>query len=698
MARASLAVLAASTLALAGCELLVRPDDVPPPKPPCEPQTCEDRGKDCGSLDDGCGNSLGCGECTAPEVCGGGGVDNVCATCAPRCQGRECGPDGCGGKCGSCAQGEYCDPQPGQCVGCRSDADCAANPAGTRCEPARKVCVACLSDADCDASGLVACDPASHLCAASCKSDADCKLVSGAPRCDASTKKCVGCLGEADCSAPSPHCLATTRTCVACRDGADCGASRPLCRDHLECVECLSDAQCPGGRCQPASSACVDCLADVDCGGATPKCSVDSRCVECASGSDCASLTCNPDGTCVPPGVAGETCAHPITLDVVSGSATAMGDTTDFVDDTQTYDCGGGGPDVVYKVVLSSPQDVDVLVWPEVATYRPTVAVRKACADETEPNELGCAKSRASGEPATVSLKNLGAGTYHVLVDGYYTSKGAYSLTVLLRAPGGTLPDSCQKARALSFDANGWAWAAGDTTGLTDDLASARCGAGSAPDLAYQLTLTRARSLDALVTATGSSSLYAPLLYLTDGCTLPVELACDESTVGPGSARIQSPRLQAGTYVLWVDGNDGTSGPFALWVGLSDPLADTCAEATDDLAFDASGKAHVEGSTANAANDASSPTCYGTGGEVFYRLTVGGNATVTAKVTPNSAAYDPVVYLRSVCDTKSSEVGCVHGAGQTLTATGLSAGSYWLVVDGYLGTSGEFALDVTRTP
>ncbi|MFH1529505.1 MAG: hypothetical protein ABIK09_02095 [Pseudomonadota bacterium] len=34
--------------------------------------------------------------------------------CVPQCGGAECGPDGCGGTCGSCSSGDVCDA--GECV------------------------------------------------------------------------------------------------------------------------------------------------------------------------------------------------------------------------------------------------------------------------------------------------------------------------------------------------------------------------------------------------------------------------------------------------------------------------------------------------------------------------------------------------------------------------------------------------------
>jgi len=44
----------------------------------CLPSTCAAQGKSCGSLPNGCGETLDCGSCKSPQKCGGGGVDNVC--------------------------------------------------------------------------------------------------------------------------------------------------------------------------------------------------------------------------------------------------------------------------------------------------------------------------------------------------------------------------------------------------------------------------------------------------------------------------------------------------------------------------------------------------------------------------------------------------------------------------------------------
>ena len=50
--------------------------------------------------------------------------------CKPNCEGRECGDDGCGGICGTCEEGESCNPL-GQCI----DESCVPDCSGRECGP-----------------------------------------------------------------------------------------------------------------------------------------------------------------------------------------------------------------------------------------------------------------------------------------------------------------------------------------------------------------------------------------------------------------------------------------------------------------------------------------------------------------------------------------------------------------------------------
>lgn len=86
----------------------------------CEPKTCEDVGAECGTIPDGCGDVLDCGECDDDGICGlkkankCTSPNDVCERIPEdeACAGKQCGfeGDGCGGtyECGTCEDGEVC--------------------------------------------------------------------------------------------------------------------------------------------------------------------------------------------------------------------------------------------------------------------------------------------------------------------------------------------------------------------------------------------------------------------------------------------------------------------------------------------------------------------------------------------------------------------------------------------------------------
>ena len=88
---------------------------------PCGLVTCDTEHASCGPVGDGCGHTIDCGGCTAPDFCGGDGTPFQCGggtgsgACVPRTcasAGAQCGAiaDGCGTllQCGSCGTGEVC--------------------------------------------------------------------------------------------------------------------------------------------------------------------------------------------------------------------------------------------------------------------------------------------------------------------------------------------------------------------------------------------------------------------------------------------------------------------------------------------------------------------------------------------------------------------------------------------------------------
>jgi hypothetical protein len=90
-------------------------------------------------------------------VDGSGGLDDISGAytlsidkpCKPQCDGKSCGPDGCGLSCGQCVTGEVCDPSAGTCAACAPD--CGEGPGAKQCGPdgCGGTCGACALDTGC---------------------------------------------------------------------------------------------------------------------------------------------------------------------------------------------------------------------------------------------------------------------------------------------------------------------------------------------------------------------------------------------------------------------------------------------------------------------------------------------------------------------------------------------------------------------
>jgi len=159
--------------------------------------------KDCG--DDGCGGT--CGSCAPRQQCESGECK-----CAPDCSGKSCGEDGCGGTCGSCAPRQQC--QSGEC-------ECLPNCAEKSCgdDGCGGTCGSCAPRQQCQ-SGECKCAPD---CAGKSCGDDGCGGTCGscAPR-----QQCQS--GECECL---PNCAG--KSCGDDGCGGTCGAS---CQTGAVCV------------------------------------------------------------------------------------------------------------------------------------------------------------------------------------------------------------------------------------------------------------------------------------------------------------------------------------------------------------------------------------------------------------------------------------------------------------------------------
>jgi hypothetical protein len=229
----------------------------------CIPVTCEVAGATCGLLGDGCGHVLECGGCTAPLTCGGGGRTNQCGCTPTTCvlRGADCGrlEDGCGGtlECGTCAAPRTCmgGGVPNVCGGEGGAGGAGAGGAGG----AGAGGAGGDGGAGAGGGGMTCGDLGMECCASNqCNGSLACVLDAGA-------------LG------------------YRCRD---CGGIGLACCENLFC----EGGDCISGTCMPSTSNCdprpatsaSSCPADYACYYANP----DTRCVPLGPSSPAGTACC----------------------------------------------------------------------------------------------------------------------------------------------------------------------------------------------------------------------------------------------------------------------------------------------------------------------------------------------------------------------------------------------------------------------
>jgi hypothetical protein len=182
--------------------------------------------------------------------------------CTPACAGKDCGPDGCAGSCGPCADGTCtdgscaCPPNTDLCRSAclspctgtmvRDSADCTCctvNGELAACHPSSTSSTCCSGLCAFDASNLVS-PCVGRALGATCQFTAQCK-----PEHICAQGRCI--VGQGSCGAQDDICGNTAHTCGGGQFG--------------DCI-CLS-AMDTQTRCGQSSfvSQCGDCTSDADC-------------------------------------------------------------------------------------------------------------------------------------------------------------------------------------------------------------------------------------------------------------------------------------------------------------------------------------------------------------------------------------------------------------------------------------------------
>lgn len=267
----------------------------------------------------------------------------------------------------------------------------------------------------------------------------------------------------------------------------------------------------------------------------------------------------------------------------------------------------------------------------------------------------------------------------------------------------------------------------GTTAGYADDD-NGSCSFG--PDHVYVFTTTSGIS-NAVLTVSPLSSGFTPAVYVRSGSCFGSELGCNSASSPGGSAAVEAATLPAGTYYVFVDSADGSSGSYQVTLssgagggagggggvgggvggggatgggaggGGSPPgQGDTCSNPIPLVLV--GGSTTVSNDTTNFNADYSDPStaCITAGQDIVYSITPLTSGSLTATATSTGNLY-PSMYLRTTC-TSTSSLSCTGGTSTTTTMDTLgpisvSAGvTYYLILDGdSTSYPGAFSLTVT---
>ncbi|MDP3154257.1 MAG: hypothetical protein Q8N23_16390 [Archangium sp.] len=349
-----------------------------------------------------------------------------------------------------------------------------------------------------------------------------------------------------------------------------------------------------------------------------------------------------------------DTCANPATLvPNVSQMVDANAALADY-----TFSCAGpSGGDVVYQFTTTMAQKVTVTAT-GTGGADGVISLRAApCDDDT--NELGCIDDAISS-PEVLTLRNVPAGTYYVVLSAYSANAGQFGVDLVLEPP--VLPpsnDTCSAPATLVPNMS-----------QTIDLAGAiadygfDCAFPSGGDAVYQFTTTQPQRV--VITATGVGDSDA-VLALRSACTdATSELRCANAADSMSPEILNSNNLPAGTWYV-ILGSDGVDAQFGIELSLQAPIPpptnESCtlpqvvtltagtATRTVDLT-DAQADIMVLCNTDPNAD----------GADVVYEVTIPAMQTLTVDGVPVGTALDPMLFASyPVCAAPPAV--CVDGFG-----------------------------------
>ncbi|MFN8299946.1 MAG: SpoIID/LytB domain-containing protein [Chitinophagales bacterium] len=294
----------------------------------------------------------------------------------------------------------------------------------------------------------------------------------------------------------------------------------------------------------------------------------------------------------------------------------------------------------------------------------------------------GCDPSTCVGSVGSyyATLNNAVAGhTYYVVVDADDGSTSGYNIQIT--CPSNSVQTlNCNNAIPLT---SGQPYTGSTTTG-SSVVSQYGCNTWneSGSEIVHSITLPSTGTLTCSLTGMSSDL----DLFILDACN---QSSCVNVFDNNGTTT-----LSAGTYYLVVDGYNGASGSYTLTATFNNQNNGGGNNLICNNAVSVTCGQHYNGSTSGGASNVNLYPCQSTwnesGPEIVHQVTVSNTGTLTATLS-NLNGTDLDVFILSSCDVNS----CMASGNTTATLTNAMPGTYYIVVDGYLGASGSYSLDIT---
>ena len=297
------------------------------------------------------------------------------------------------------------------------------------------------------------------------------------------------------------------------------------------------------------------------------------------------------------------------------------------------------------------------------------------------------------GAAAFVNLSNLAPGTQYefqvkvICSNGVESAWSASETFTTLGAGNGSCANPIVVTCNNSYPGNNNScnngydgyWGNGiDVTGYNGSEVVYKFVLGSASNVTFSLTNLTA-NLDLLVLST---------------CNNYSAIAAGLNT-GTNSEYVTMPNLAAGTYWIVVDARNSAIGSYVLGVNCGN-TANSCANPINvQCGTPYAGSNSGGGSNYTMYKVGSNVSAGMTGPEIVHRLVLTSTSAVTINLTGLSADLD--LYLLSSCDPNNGLAVSERSNNQSeqIVAPNLTAGTYYIVVDGWNNSVSNYNLSVT---